>query len=66
MLETLAHAGVLAVPMSGKVRFITHRDVDAPGIAEALHRIERACERAIGTALPRNEAAGSPSPSLRR
>jgi threonine aldolase len=41
MLETLAHAGVLAVPMSGKVRFITHRDVDAPGIAEALHRIKQ-------------------------
>jgi threonine aldolase len=42
MLETMAHAGVLAVPMSGRVRFITHRDVDVPDIAEALRRIKHA------------------------
>ncbi|MFL6143398.1 MAG: threonine aldolase family protein [Labedaea sp.] len=40
-LTVLAHAGVLAVPMSGKVRFITHRDVDATDIAEALQRIKQ-------------------------
>jgi threonine aldolase len=42
MLETLARAGVLAVPMSGKVRFITHRDVNSADIAEALRRIRDA------------------------
>jgi threonine aldolase len=40
MLDALANVGVLAVPMSGKVRFITHRDVDATDITEALHRIK--------------------------
>jgi threonine aldolase len=39
-LQALANVGVLAVPMSGKVRFITHRDVDATDITEALHRIK--------------------------
>ncbi|KAA2260104.1 low specificity L-threonine aldolase [Solihabitans fulvus] len=42
---TLAHLtglGVLAGPMSGKVRFITHRDVSAQDIAEALRRIASA------------------------
>ncbi|HEV2782008.1 MAG TPA: GntG family PLP-dependent aldolase [Actinophytocola sp.] len=40
VLDALAKAGVLAVPMSGKVRFITHRDVDTSDIAEALGRIK--------------------------
>jgi threonine aldolase len=39
-LVGLARAGVLAVPMAGKVRFITHRDVDAAAIGEALRRIK--------------------------
>jgi threonine aldolase len=46
-LIALAKVGVLAVPMSGKVRFITHRDVDAAGITEALVRI-KTCEPAQG------------------
>jgi threonine aldolase len=41
-LESLRQVGVLAVPMSGKVRFITHRDVNAGDIAEALRRIAEA------------------------
>ncbi|HEU5474047.1 MAG TPA: GntG family PLP-dependent aldolase [Actinophytocola sp.] len=40
MLEALAHAGVLAVPMSGKIRFITHRDLHPTDITEALRRIK--------------------------
>ena len=38
-LEKLAAAGVLAVPMAGKVRFIAHRDVSAADVTEALDRI---------------------------
>jgi threonine aldolase len=50
-LESLGHLGILAVPMSGKVRFITHRDVSAADIAEALRRIREANGRsAAGTA----------------
>jgi threonine aldolase len=41
-LESLGHLGILAVPMAGKVRFITHRDVSAADIAEALRRIKDA------------------------
>jgi threonine aldolase len=44
-LESLAHLGILAVPMAGKVRFITHRDVSATDIAEALRRIRDANDR---------------------
>lgn len=40
MLESLWKAGVLALPMSGRIRFITHRDVTAADIAEALARIK--------------------------
>jgi threonine aldolase len=39
-LVALARVGVLAVPMAGKVRFITHRDVDATSIGETLRRIK--------------------------
>jgi len=39
MIDSLAQAGVRTVPMSGKVRFITHRDVSAVDIADALDRI---------------------------
>ena len=50
-LELLGHLGVLAVPMAGKVRFITHRDVSAADIAEALRRIKNANGRSgAGTA----------------
>jgi len=40
-LDALARENVLAVPMSGKVRFMTHRDVSSTDIAEALRRIAR-------------------------
>jgi threonine aldolase len=41
MLASLTRAGVMAVPMSGtSIRFVTHRDVHATDIAEALHRIK--------------------------
>jgi threonine aldolase len=51
-LESLGHLGILAVPMAGKVRFITHRDVSAADIAEALRR--------IGDAIGRSDAATGP------
>ncbi|MGI5504088.1 GntG family PLP-dependent aldolase [Lentzea sp. CA-135723] len=38
-LLSLREAGVLASPMSGKVRFVTHGDVDAADIAEVLRRV---------------------------
>ncbi|MGM1058757.1 threonine aldolase family protein [Saccharothrix sp. Mg75] len=38
-LAGLRHLGVYAGPMSGKVRFVTHRDVGADDVAEALRRI---------------------------
>ncbi len=52
-LQTLRQVGVLAVPMSGKVRFITHRDVNAGDIAEALRRIKEVSARsaAVGPGL---------------
>jgi threonine aldolase len=40
MLRRLAEAGVLATSTVGQVRFVTHRDVSATDIAEALHRIK--------------------------
>lgn len=39
-LLSLREAGILASPMSGKVRFVTHGDVDSSGIAEVLRRVE--------------------------
>lgn len=41
-LEQLAGIGVLATPMSGQVRFVTHRDVSAADITEVLNRIKAA------------------------
>ncbi|MDI5982573.1 threonine aldolase family protein [Amycolatopsis magusensis] len=41
-ISRLENAGVLASPMAGKVRFVTHRDVSAPDIDEALRRIKSA------------------------
>ncbi|MQA62610.1 MAG: aminotransferase class I/II-fold pyridoxal phosphate-dependent enzyme [Actinophytocola sp.] len=41
-LEAMRKLGVLALPMAGKVRFVTHRDVTTAEIDEALRRIERA------------------------
>ncbi|QUF02083.1 low specificity L-threonine aldolase [Actinosynnema pretiosum subsp. pretiosum] len=41
-LSGLRHLGVHASTMSGKVRFVTHRDVGAEAIAEALRRISSA------------------------
>ncbi|NUT92122.1 MAG: aminotransferase class I/II-fold pyridoxal phosphate-dependent enzyme [Saccharothrix sp.] len=38
-LTGLRHLGVFAGPMSGKVRFVLHRDVAAEDVAEALRRI---------------------------
>lgn len=39
-LESLIGAGVLAMPMGGRVRFVTHRDLSARDIDEALTRIK--------------------------
>jgi threonine aldolase len=41
-LETLDRMGIHALPMAGKVRFVTHRDVSASDIEDALHRIKTA------------------------
>lgn len=38
-LAALRDVGVLALPMAGKVRFVTHRDVTAAEIDEVLRRI---------------------------
>lgn len=51
-LESLQHLGILAVPMAGKVRFITHRDVSAADIAEALRRIREANGRSASATAP--------------
>ncbi|MBP2475772.1 threonine aldolase [Crossiella equi] len=40
-LDRLTAAGVLAGPMAGHVRFVTHRDVDRSGIVEVLRRVEK-------------------------
>lgn len=39
-LESLAAVGVLALPMGGKVRFVTHRDLSVADVDEALTRIK--------------------------
>ena len=42
-LAAFADAGVRAVPFgAGRIRMVTHKDVDGVGIEEALRRIERA------------------------
>ncbi len=38
-LTTLRELGILALPMAGKVRFVTHRDVTTAEIDEVLRRI---------------------------
>ncbi|MET0133633.1 MAG: GntG family PLP-dependent aldolase [Kibdelosporangium sp.] len=40
-LAKLRKAGVLAVPMSGRIRFVTHRDVSARDIGETLQRLTK-------------------------
>jgi threonine aldolase len=40
-LAQLHRIGVLAVPMSGGVRFVTHRDVSAGEIKDVLERLEK-------------------------
>jgi threonine aldolase len=39
-LAQLAELGVLAVPVAGQVRFVTHRDVSAGDITEVLRRVK--------------------------
>lgn len=39
-LGRLAEIGVLATPMSGQVRFVTHRDVSAADITEVVSRVK--------------------------
>ena len=51
-LESLAHLGIMAVPMAGRVRFITHRDVSAADIAEALRRLREANVRSASASAP--------------
>lgn len=41
-LTQLAELGVLAVPMGGRIRFVTHRDVSSADITEVLTRIKAA------------------------
>ncbi|MQA10736.1 MAG: aminotransferase class I/II-fold pyridoxal phosphate-dependent enzyme [Pseudonocardiaceae bacterium] len=41
-LDGLGKLGILATPMSGKVRFVMHRDVSTNDVTEALHRIKTA------------------------
>ncbi|MET9228690.1 GntG family PLP-dependent aldolase [Lentzea sp. NPDC003310] len=38
-LSSLREVGVLASPMAGKVRFVTHGDVDSSDVAEVLRRL---------------------------
>jgi threonine aldolase len=40
-LAKLQKIGVLAVPMSGRIRFVTHRDVSADDIKETLQRLDK-------------------------
>lgn len=41
MIRSLAQVGVHTVPMAGRVRFITHRDISAADVGEALDRIAK-------------------------
>jgi threonine aldolase len=45
-LERLSASGVLAVPMDGRLRFVTHRDVSKNDVDEALRRIGNAASTA--------------------
>lgn len=50
-LRMLRAAGVLALPMAGQVRFVTHRDVTTADIDEVLRRLtDAAQERSAGVA----------------
>jgi threonine aldolase len=42
LLAAMADAGVLAVPLAGKIRFVTHRGVGSADIARALDAVKRA------------------------
>lgn len=44
-LADLDSVGILALPMAGKVRFVTHLDVSAAQIDEALDRVEQLAQR---------------------
>ncbi|ASR38636.1 threonine aldolase [Prauserella marina] len=39
-IDRLRAAGILTLPMAGKVRFVTHRDVTSADVAETLRRIK--------------------------
>jgi threonine aldolase len=39
-LNQLASLGVLAMPMAGKIRFVTHRDLSTTDVEDALRRIK--------------------------
>ena len=39
-LRRVKAAGVWAVPMEGQLRFVTHRDLSATDVEEALRRIK--------------------------
>ena len=41
-LSRLASLEILALPMSGKIRFVTHRDLASNAIEESLRRIKTA------------------------
>lgn len=41
-LRQLAVIGVQALPMSGRIRFVLHRDVSAADVTEALRRVRKA------------------------
>ncbi|MFR9730448.1 threonine aldolase family protein [Saccharopolyspora sp. MS10] len=47
-LDWLAGIGVLAVPMGGHVRFVTHRDVASRDVAEVLRRVADSTDRPAG------------------
>lgn len=51
-LQLLRSLDVLALPMAGKVRFVTHRDVSRADIDEALRRIKDAAQDRDGAAFP--------------
>lgn len=46
-LDALSSVGTLAVPMDGRVRFVTHRDVTSDDVEEALRRIDTLSQRQL-------------------